>query len=227
MESTRSMQADTGVDPRELLDAVDAYLVRYGGDFVPELIVKYSRMERVEHVADVQHPIVREALKVAGIDKPHLDITSMADIPSGTGLGSSGTFTVALMKGLALARRQSATPSALACWGTWWRRDDPARPGEHRLRAHHGLRRRGRRAAREPGPPGAQGSRTSCAERYRVAPVAKRAGRQCGGIGKASGVVGDDGDTADALGGELRGQLRHGRATFGGLAAGHGHGVVE
>ena len=42
MESTRSMQADTGVDPRELLDAVDAYLVRYGGDFVPELISSAS-----------------------------------------------------------------------------------------------------------------------------------------------------------------------------------------
>jgi 4-aminobutyrate aminotransferase-like enzyme len=42
MESTRSMQADTGVDPRELLDAVDAYLVRYGGDFVPELVSSAS-----------------------------------------------------------------------------------------------------------------------------------------------------------------------------------------
>ena len=42
MESTRSMQADTGVDRRELLDAVDAYLVRYGGDFVPELVSSAS-----------------------------------------------------------------------------------------------------------------------------------------------------------------------------------------
>ena len=42
MESTRSMQTDTGVDPRELLDAVDAYLVRYGGDFVPELVSSAS-----------------------------------------------------------------------------------------------------------------------------------------------------------------------------------------
>src|SRR5688500_14767729 len=38
MESTRSMQADTQVDSRELWDAVDAHLVRYGGDFVPELV---------------------------------------------------------------------------------------------------------------------------------------------------------------------------------------------
>jgi len=42
MESTRSMQADTRVDRRELLDAVDAYLVRYGGDFVPELVSSTS-----------------------------------------------------------------------------------------------------------------------------------------------------------------------------------------
>jgi 2,2-dialkylglycine decarboxylase (pyruvate) len=42
MESTRSMKADTGVDPRELFDAVDAHLVRYGGDFVPELVCSAS-----------------------------------------------------------------------------------------------------------------------------------------------------------------------------------------
>ncbi len=42
MESTRSMRADPGVDQRELLDAVDAHLVRYGGDFVPGLVSSAS-----------------------------------------------------------------------------------------------------------------------------------------------------------------------------------------
>ena len=49
----------------------------------------------------VQHPIIREALKLVGIDDGlHLEITSMADIPAGTGLGSSGSFTTALLKAL-------------------------------------------------------------------------------------------------------------------------------
>src|SRR5450755_2003856 len=58
--------------------------------FQPGLIIKYSKLEQVATVSDVQHPIVREALRMIGFDDPHLEITSMADIPAGTGLGSSG-----------------------------------------------------------------------------------------------------------------------------------------
>src|SRR5215470_2551763 len=54
--------------------------------FVDELIVKYSRLERVKRAEELQHPIVREALRLCGIDGPHLELTSMADIPAGTGL---------------------------------------------------------------------------------------------------------------------------------------------
>ena len=68
--------------------------------FFPELIIKYSKMERVQAVDQVQHPIIREALKMLGIVEPSLEITSMADIPDGTGLGSSGSFTTALLKAL-------------------------------------------------------------------------------------------------------------------------------
>ena len=69
--------------------------------FQPGLIIKYSKMEQAAAVNDVQHPIVREALRMIGFDNPHLEITSMADIPAGTGLGSSGSFTTALAQGLA------------------------------------------------------------------------------------------------------------------------------
>ncbi len=67
--------------------------------FIDELIIKYSEMERVKNPDEIKHPIVREALKIAGI-KSRLEVSSFADIPSGTGLGSSSSFTTALLKAL-------------------------------------------------------------------------------------------------------------------------------
>jgi len=61
--------------------------------------VSYHKTEIVKKVKDIQHPIVREALKLAGIDKG-LEITSIGDIPAGTGLGSSSSFTVGLLNAL-------------------------------------------------------------------------------------------------------------------------------
>ncbi len=82
--------------------------------FVQELIIKYSKLERVPTVDQVQHPIIREALKLIGIDEPNIEITSMADIPDGTGLGSSGSFTTALLKGLHAYRKNLVHPNELA-----------------------------------------------------------------------------------------------------------------
>ena len=82
--------------------------------FVQELIVKYSRLERVKEVDQVEHPIVREALRMAGISQPSLEITSMADIPAGTGLGSSGSFTTAVLKALHTYRKNIIQPGELA-----------------------------------------------------------------------------------------------------------------
>lgn len=81
--------------------AIDKYVyINLHQTFKQELIIKYSRMERVKNVNEVQHPIVREALRLMGMDMPCLEITSMADIPAGTGLGSSGSFTTALLKAI-------------------------------------------------------------------------------------------------------------------------------
>ncbi len=81
--------------------AIDKYVyITLHRTFAQELILKYSKMENVKSVDEVQHPILREALRLTGVDVPHLEITSMADIPSGTGLGSSGSFTTALLKAL-------------------------------------------------------------------------------------------------------------------------------
>ena len=65
--------------------------------FEPGIVLKYSRLERVTRISEVEHPILRESLRIAGIEEePALEIASMADIPAGTGLGSSGSFTTAL-----------------------------------------------------------------------------------------------------------------------------------
>ncbi len=95
--------------------AIDKYVyITLHQTFAQELIVKYSKMERVASVAEIQHPLVREALNLVGITEPHLEITSMADIPAGTGLGSSGAFTTALLKSLHTFKKNLVHPQELA-----------------------------------------------------------------------------------------------------------------
>src|SRR4051795_6399998 len=95
--------------------AIDKYVViTLHQTFVPELIIKYSQLERVLALDDVQHPIIRESLKLLGISGEGLEITSMADIPAGTGLGSSGSFTTALLKALHAYRKNLVHPQGLA-----------------------------------------------------------------------------------------------------------------
>lgn len=67
--------------------------------FDDSLLLKYSRVERVERAIDVEHPLLRECLLHVGIERG-IEISSMADIPGGTGLGSSGTFAVGTLKAL-------------------------------------------------------------------------------------------------------------------------------
>jgi len=81
--------------------AIDKYVyVTVSRKFDESLRVSYSRTEEVRHVAELNHPIVREAIKMMSIQEG-LEITSIADIPSkGTGLGSSSSFSVGLMHAL-------------------------------------------------------------------------------------------------------------------------------
>ena len=64
-----------------------------------KILLKYSKTEFVDSVEKIEHPIFREALRLVGIESG-IEITSFADIPSGTGLGSSCTFTVGLLHAL-------------------------------------------------------------------------------------------------------------------------------
>jgi D-glycero-alpha-D-manno-heptose-7-phosphate kinase len=75
--------------------------------------MKYSETEEVDQIDEIRHPILRESLSRHWRGNP-LEIASVADVPSGTGMGSSGAFTVALIKALAHARRTSIVQGPLA-----------------------------------------------------------------------------------------------------------------
>ncbi len=95
--------------------AIDKYVyITVHKTFVEEMIVKYSKVERVENASELEHPIVREACALLQMDGRSLEITSMADIPAGTGLGSSGSFTTALLKALHSYQKNIVRPAEIA-----------------------------------------------------------------------------------------------------------------
>src|ERR1700710_83605 len=94
--------------------AIDKYVyITLHETFVPEIIVRYSKMEVVSSAEEVKHPIVREALRLIPIEDPHIELTSMSDIPAGTGLGSSGRFTTPLLSALTPHEKNRGP------WGGW------------------------------------------------------------------------------------------------------------
>jgi D-glycero-alpha-D-manno-heptose-7-phosphate kinase len=95
--------------------AIDKYIyITQHRTFQQEIILKYSKLERVQKIDEIEHPIIREALKMAGNNDSHIELTSMADIPAGTGLGSSSSFTTALLKALHTANKSIVSPAELA-----------------------------------------------------------------------------------------------------------------
>ena len=94
--------------------AIDKYVYMFTHTvFQRRYKMKYSDTEEVDEISQISHPILRETLQRHWRGDP-LEIASVADVPSGTGMGSSGAFTVCLLKGLAHARRTSTTPAGLA-----------------------------------------------------------------------------------------------------------------
>ncbi len=95
--------------------AIDKYVyITLHETFVADLIIKYSKMERVTAIDQIEHPIIREAMRLADVPACALEISSMADIPAGTGLGSSGSFTTALLQALHAHKRNLVHPAELA-----------------------------------------------------------------------------------------------------------------
>src|SRR5260370_8780216 len=96
-------------------DAMEKYIYINGSrSLVDGFLLKYSNLEEAATINEIKHPIIREALKLAGVQEHNLEITSMADIPAGTGLGSSGSFTTALLKAFHALKKNLVHPAELA-----------------------------------------------------------------------------------------------------------------
>lgn len=94
--------------------AVDKYIyINLHDIFIDKIIAHYSKSEMVDHVNQLKHPIIREALKLAGVTQ-RIEVGSMADIPARTGLGSSGSFTVGLLKALHFHKKEYLPQQDLA-----------------------------------------------------------------------------------------------------------------
>lgn len=95
--------------------AIDKYVyITLHETFQKEIIIKYSKTERVQSIKEIQHPIIRESLKLLNIYSENFELASMADIPAGTGLGSSSSFTCALLKALHTYNKTFIKPDDLA-----------------------------------------------------------------------------------------------------------------
>ena len=123
--------------------AIDKYVyVTVMRPFVEGIFLKYSKLEHVEALEDVQHPIVREAIRMLGFRTPQVEITTLADIPAGTGLGSSGSFSTALLKALYAHRRRLLHPgelAELACEIEINRLDEPIGKQDQYIAAYGGV----------------------------------------------------------------------------------------
>ena len=94
--------------------AIDRYIyVGLNRTFTDDYLIKYAEMERRSSVDEISHPIIREALRAHPIG-PALELVSLADIPAGTGLGSSGSFTVGLLRAIYAFKREHVTAHHLA-----------------------------------------------------------------------------------------------------------------
>ena len=102
-------------DGKVVCTAIDKFVYAIVKERFDDMIyINYSRKECVEQVADIQHDLVREAMRMTGVEKG-IEITTLADIPSsGSGLGSSSSVTVALLHALYAYRNKLVTAEQLA-----------------------------------------------------------------------------------------------------------------
>lgn len=95
--------------------AIDQYVyTTINKTYLDHMLIRYSQIEKPTNVEDIKHPIIREALKLMDIKDINIEITSLADQASGTGLGSSSSFTTALLKMLHKYKKCQASPQQLA-----------------------------------------------------------------------------------------------------------------
>ncbi len=93
--------------------AIDKYVyIAINKTFTNDYSIRYSTQERVTDPNEIRHPIARETIKLHNLGP--LEVVSVADIPAGTGLGSSGSFTVCLLRAIYAYKREMVTTSSLA-----------------------------------------------------------------------------------------------------------------
>ena len=94
--------------------AISKYVfIAVNQNFDDSILLKYSDIERVWQPDEIRHPLFRESLDVTGVSR-RVEVSAMADIPAGTGLGSSGTFTVGLLRALHAYNHEAVTNLQLA-----------------------------------------------------------------------------------------------------------------
>ncbi len=123
--------------------AIDRYVyITLHHTFTHDLLVKYSKLERAASVDLVEHPVVREAIKMLEVDWHGLEINSMADVPAGTELGSSSSFATSLLKALHVYKRNVVHPNELAqqaCEIEIERLGEPIGKQDQYIAAHGGI----------------------------------------------------------------------------------------
>jgi len=94
--------------------AIDKYIfITVSKRFDETIRASYSKTEIVDKVSQIQHPIIREAMILTGVTSG-VEITSIADLPASTGVGSSSSFTVGLLNALYAYKGEYKSPEALA-----------------------------------------------------------------------------------------------------------------
>jgi D-glycero-alpha-D-manno-heptose-7-phosphate kinase len=82
--------------------------------FEKGIYLKYSEHEHVDFVDEIKHSIIRETMRTVGFSEPQIEVTTLADVPAGTGLGSSSAFTASLLMALNQYKRLSIGKEVLA-----------------------------------------------------------------------------------------------------------------
>jgi D-glycero-alpha-D-manno-heptose-7-phosphate kinase len=94
--------------------AINKYVyISVNRSFLPGYFLKYSETEHAATCDQIRHPLMREAIRMHRAESP-LEVVSVADVPAGTGLGSSGTFLVGLLHALYALRREPVSAETLA-----------------------------------------------------------------------------------------------------------------
>lgn len=123
--------------------AIDKYVyVTLTKPFKPGIYLKYSLIEKTKNINNIKHPIIREVLRHEKLFNKPLEITTLADIPSGTGLGSSGSFTTALIKALYYQEKKIISPKILAekaCFIEMKKLNDPVGKQDQYISAYGGV----------------------------------------------------------------------------------------